>query len=200
MVDRVGSRIVERASDVFVKMAAIDEGDLSEAMRREFPAARLALASELQRAQDYDAELYGTEEAVKAQIATLKNWLERVGSRRAALHAAVEAAIQESPGVPFTLPSGEPVRLQKNGGMPALRLELDETLGTKSVKDILAYDTKVPERYRKLDVYTVLDRHAIRQDLIDGVDIAWASLEQGEHLRGFKVKPAKEQKLKEISE
>ena len=192
-VDRVGYRILSGAQEILSRMLQIDDGELDAEMLREFPAARLRMADELHRAQDYDAELFAQEEKVKAQIANLEDWKAALVSRRAALHHHVTEAIRGSPGVPFVLPSGEPVRLQKNGGVPALKLTLD--LGHKSVGKILPSDCELPSHYLKTVTYLTLDTDAVRADIAGGASLIWASLETGQHLRGFALKPLKQKDL-----
>lgn len=126
------------------------------------------------------------EKSLKAQIATAKEMKDSWTHRQKVLESVKEshsgymlAAIASSGGLPFKGTQGE-IRAQASPPSMDLTIKTDR----RSFETITAQDAEqIPLKYVTETTLLSLNKDAIREDLQNGVELSFAKLTRGRHIR-----------------
>ncbi len=113
-------------------------------------------------------------------------WAEKARKFEEAQEAFKEAAkqaIKDNPDLPWIDSYGTKVYVSRNS---SASLQMNLSLDDKTVRNVVDYgDVTRLGPYVKTVTYLVIDTDKVREDLAAGVEISWAKLERGDHVRGL---------------
>ncbi len=172
---------LNEASSRFLMMMAIADNDARIETKRLFDKAYLATSRGMSDARDLNNEYEARISSINRKIAELGVLAKEIQSRQDVLQSHVFEVVSQTPGVTYRDDDGQKVYVAKNG-QAKLTTTLD--LRDKTVRNIVD-DWQVDPIYIKPVSYLVLDTDKVRETLASGVELPWAKLETGSHLRGI---------------
>lgn len=169
------------AADNFATICeAIDNGNLNETIDALFSEARLELTAAVDRRVLFLQFISGNiEKAEKVRDA----WKTRVEQLKHVEKRVKDKTIDVMQAQQTVQYNGEIGKLCLQANPPALELKIP--VGSKSFNNILdgKYIADIPNEYLKTISFVQLDTAALKRDLDEGVEVPFAELKRGTHLR-----------------
>lgn len=173
-------------AEICDKMDNSDEVD--EEILSKFDTATTCLEESIDRRKFVIREAESKIELARAYKRNIDETIKRLQKVQERIIESTKVMVGLNPNIPFKDTLGNKLTVRKNS-QAHLVLALDLREG-KSVSNILDEASisllDIDEKYIKQVSYTTLNTEAVKKDLSNGIEISWASLHHGTHLRGLK--------------
>jgi hypothetical protein len=167
---------------------AIDNGaDLDETMLELFDTTAHQLSEGFERRKAVARSLKAAIEHTKAYEKQVNDHRKKLESALSRLKSMTKEIVEANPDIPFKDSLGKKLTIVKNS-KPGVNYDFE--LGTKSVRNIMPegcgpFNEADIVDYVKTEEVLTLDTGKVMADLVAGVELPWARLAQGYHLRGL---------------
>lgn len=180
----------EAAATLTTICNAIDNGaDLDETMLELFNTTATQLSEGVDRRKGAARYLKGAIEQAKAYEEQVTSHRKKLESALAKLKVMTKEIVEANPDIPFKDGLGKKLSIVKNS-KPSVKYDFELTY--KSVRNVLpTFRDELPLsdeellRYGVPSEFLALDTGKVLADLQAGVELSWAELAQGYHLRGL---------------
>ncbi len=173
-------------AEICDKMDNSDEID--EEILAQFDTATTSLEESIDRRKFVVREAESKIELARSYKRSLDETIKKLQKVQERIIESTKTMVGLNPNIPFKDTLGNKLTVRKNS-QPHLVLALDLREG-KTVSNILDDASisllGIDEKYIKQVSYTTLNTEKVKSDLALGVEIPWASLHFGTHLRGLK--------------
>jgi hypothetical protein len=168
---------------------AIDNGaDLDETMLELFDATATQLSEGVGRRKAVARTLKAAIEQAKAYKAQVDSHQKSLESALTRLKAMTKEIVEANPDIPFKDELGKKLTIVKNS-KPSVRYDFEMT--SRSLRNILPWERPediiaagLGDYMQEEKIYTLCTGEVL-EDLEAGIELPWARLAQGYHLRGL---------------
>ena len=163
-------RFLDAATDLTELCEMIDGGvDLDEQLKAEFAIALDDVVAAVERRKYFLAEINSKIDLAKSKKEEIEKAIKTFENLRTRVISTTKYVVEQNPNIPFKDSLGKKLHILKN---PSPTLKVTE--GWES------------SDYAKIVNSLQLDKKKLKEDLINGSKVEFATIEYGTHLRGLK--------------
>ncbi len=163
-----------------------NETELKDGLVQAFRSAALDHAESIERRKATMWAVEGQLAAARGARAEIDAYVQRLKAIQHAIKEEAKETMEIHPDLPWRDSMGRKLSLVNNQPSLAFCFDLkDQRTFTNLVDPETIKMFGIPPKYLVANMVTTLNTQAIKEDLKNGVDIMWAELKHGKHVRGL---------------